>query len=72
MKENESIKLVHINQIEVGDTVRYNGNIITVGKKDLCYSQFMGKSLFGDNFQCGYKKVELVIIEKAMPLKKSA
>lgn len=48
---------VHINQIVVGDTVEHNGQIVTVGSKDIKHCNFMGVSIFGDSYHSGHKLV---------------
>jgi len=50
--------LVDIADISPGDTVTYDGRVVTVGKKDIRRDEFMGISLFGDNHRSGTVKVE--------------
>ena len=52
------LKAVHINTINVGDIIMFDGVLRTVGKDDIKYSSFMGKTIFGDSFHLGYKFVE--------------
>ncbi|MFB1501486.1 hypothetical protein [Thiocapsa sp. N5-Cardenillas] len=56
-------ELVHISQINIGDTVLHDGKIITVGKENIKSCKFMGLSLFGDCYSLGYKKVQKMRIE---------
>lgn len=51
---------VHINQIKAGDTIIHNGKATTVCYKDISYSSFMGKNIFGDSYNLGQKSVVLV------------
>ena len=48
---------IHISQIMVGDTVEHNGEMVTVGAKDIRGCAFMGRSIFGDSYNLGYKLV---------------
>jgi uncharacterized Zn-binding protein involved in type VI secretion len=52
---------VHKQCIKPGDTILHNGNLLTVCKNDITKSAFMGISLFGDNYKCGYQTVKKVI-----------
>lgn len=54
---------VHIRLIKAGDTVLRNGNLHTVCHKDITYSTFMGKSIFGSNYKSGTKLVKKVLLE---------
>lgn len=54
------ITKTHINNIVSGDTIFYRGKIRTVSNSDIKYSNFMGKSIFGDTFKLGYVKVQKV------------
>lgn len=52
-------RLVHIDSIFPGDTVVHEGVERTVGRENIKHG-FMGKTLFGDSYRLGRKKVELV------------
>lgn len=59
--EEIEITLVHINTIRIGDAILCaDGFVRTVCSKDLKYCSFMGVSIFGYNYMCGYEKVKLV------------
>lgn len=53
-------KMVHKSEIRVGDTVLHNGELRTVGKEAFGNDEFMGLTLWGDSYRCGYKMVEVV------------
>lgn len=59
--------LKDIRDIRAGDVVRHAGKDRTVGNSDLKRSDFMGVTLFGDSYTLGYKKVEVVIMDRALP-----
>jgi hypothetical protein len=44
---------VHIDTIRVGDAVERGGVMVTVCRKDIKSSVFMGTTLFGDSYRCG-------------------
>lgn len=54
------IELTHIDNIKVGDTVKHNGNIITVSGNNIEYNTFMGTTIFGDSYKLGTKPVEKI------------
>lgn len=55
------VKEVHISQIMTGDTILHtDGEIRTVGKENIKRDSFMGKTLFGDSYKCGYQMVKKV------------
>lgn len=56
----------HISNIRNGDTIIHNDKITTVSDSDIKISEFMGISLFGDNYHCGNKKVRKIIINKEL------
>ena len=60
--KNIVIKEVHISQISSGDTIKHNGEIRTVCKKDISKGGFLGTSIFGDSYKSGYQLVERVLI----------
>ena len=43
--------------IRAGDVILHDGKEMTVGRKDIARSSFMGISIFGDCYNLGYKKV---------------
>lgn len=51
----------HISQIMAGDTIEHNGEMVTVGAKDIGGSDFMGRSIFGDSYNLGYKLVTKIV-----------
>lgn len=55
------IEETHINNIQGGDTILLNDVITTVCNNNIKECKFMGKSIFGDTFKLGYKKVQRVI-----------
>lgn len=60
---NYKIEDIHINNLKQGDTIIHNGVISTVTGKDLKYSSFMGRTVFGDSYHCGHKPVKKVIFK---------
>ena len=52
---------VNIKDVKAGDLILFNNEIKTVNKKDIHFSEFMGISIFGDNFKCGHKLVKKII-----------
>jgi len=60
--ELEIIKNVHISTIVVGDAVKHQGKVRTVGAKDIKRCPFMGKTLFGDSYSLGNTSVKKVIV----------
>ena len=56
---------VHIKEVKVGDIVFHDGEWRTVGKKDIKEDPFMGRTLFGDSYQLGYKCCTLRGSQKA-------
>lgn len=55
------IQEVHISTIKVGDTILHNGEVTTVNKNYMGYSNFMGHSLFGDSYKLGTVLVKKII-----------
>lgn len=53
--------LVHISQITSGDTIIHNGKLTTVSTNNIKIGGFMGKTLFGDSYNLGYKLVNKVV-----------
>lgn len=56
--------LVHIDDIKPGDTIEHNGILKTVTSTNIKRSEFMGRAIFGDNYQCGYKLVKLITFKQ--------
>lgn len=54
----------HISQIKPGDTVEHEGQLRTVSKRNIGWTEFFGTSLFGGNYQLGTLKVRKVIFQK--------
>ena len=54
--------LININNIKQGDTIKHNGVLTTVCKKDIKYCSFIGYTIFGDSYKCGYKPVIKIIL----------
>lgn len=55
-------KMVHISEIKPGDVIICpDGVDRTVGKNDIKENSFMGRSIFGDSYHSGYKKVKKVV-----------
>ena len=55
----------HINDIKAGDTVIHDNKLMTVSKNNIKKCEFMGKTLFGDNYQSGNKLVIKVEFKRA-------
>ena len=55
-----TIKPTHISDIKAGDTILHNGEVKTVSGNNIKCSSFIGKTLFGDSYNLGYKQVEMV------------
>jgi hypothetical protein len=62
---NYTIENVNISTISAGDTIEHCGEIVTVGKNNIKYCNFMGYTIFGDSYKLGYQLVKKVIIHKA-------
>ena len=62
--DNYKIIEVNISEIKEGDTIEIEGVTKTICKNNIKYNDFMGKTLFGDNFKSGTKKVKKVIFKK--------
>jgi hypothetical protein len=61
---------VHINKIQIGDTVLHNDKTMTVCNSDLKSDLFIGRTLFGDSYCMGYKPVMKVVFDTPkIPLK---
>jgi len=54
------IESVHIDNIEAGDTIIHNGIIKTICQNDISENSFTGKTIFGDSYNIGNKKVSRV------------
>lgn len=53
--------LVNIENVGVGDTIIHNDKMMTVCRNNITYIADIGRTLFGDSYMLGYKKVERVI-----------
>lgn len=62
MRIEPKIVDVHISSIKQGDTVLHNGKMRTVSGNNIKRSQSMGKTIFGDSYLLGYKKVKKIIL----------
>lgn len=47
--------------IRIGDVIEHNGKHQTVGRVDIRVNPFHGRTIFGDSYHSGYKKVKKVI-----------
>ena len=56
------IQKIHIDLINIGDTVFHDGKMRTLSKTDIKRSSFMGTSIFGDSYKLGYKPVLRIIL----------
>jgi hypothetical protein len=54
----------HIDNIKSGDTILHNGEVKTVSGNNIGGNTFIGKTLFGDSYNLGYKQVERVTFTK--------
>lgn len=61
LSEKIKTKDVHISTIKVGDIVMIDGDMKTVGKKDIKNSGLLGTTIFGDSFKAGNKLVKKVV-----------
>ena len=61
---NSNITKVHISQVRGGDAIMFNGEVKTVSNCDIKYCTFMGTTIFGDNYRCGNKLVEVVYFNR--------
>jgi len=61
-QKNFGTEQVHISQINKGDTVVHNGEVKTVSGNNIHQHLFNGKSIFGDSYHLGNKKVTRVKI----------
>lgn len=51
---------VNINTVKVGDMVEHNGVLKTVGACNIGGDKFIGRTLWGDSYNCGHKLVTRV------------
>ncbi len=58
------MKQVHISTITGGDTILHNGEIKTISENNIKHCGFMGKTIFGDSYNLGYKLVTKIIDKK--------
>ena len=59
--DNFKIEETHISKIKIGDTIMHNGVMTTISGTNIKHDRFMGKTLFGDSYNLGYKSVQRVI-----------
>jgi Golgi nucleoside diphosphatase len=57
-------EIVHIDKITAGDTIIFDGKEKTLSKKDIGKDDLLGKTIYGDSFKSGKKKVERVLFKK--------
>jgi len=57
------IKLVHIESVVPGDLIVHRGKVVTICRKDIKHSTFLGVSIFGDSYKLGHKAVSKVTFE---------
>lgn len=57
---NYEIVMKHVNDVRAGDVIMYEGNTRTLSRNDINYSSCMGKSILGDSYSLGHKKVPVV------------
>lgn len=55
-----TIKPTHISEVKAGDTILHNGEVKTVSGNNIKDNPFIGKTLFGDSYNLGYKQVQMV------------
>lgn len=53
-----TIEEVIIARIKPGDIIMHEGEIVTVTSKDIKFDLFIGKTIFGDSYHAGHKKVK--------------
>jgi hypothetical protein len=51
------MEAIHISEIKSGDAILHNGEVKTVSNNDIKEDSFMGRTIFGDSYKLGYKKV---------------
>ena len=54
---NYTTENVNISEIRGGDTIIHNGEMKTVSLNNIKRDSFIGKTLFGDSYHSGHKKV---------------
>tara|TARA_R110000765_G_scaffold337033_1_gene427372 strand:- start:321 stop:494 length:174 start_codon:yes stop_codon:yes gene_type:complete len=54
---------VHISKINIGDAILHDGKVRTVCKDNIKEGGFMGRSIFGDSYNLGYKTVQRVVFK---------
>jgi len=60
---NMIIKEVHISTLKVGDTVKHDGKVMTLGKGNVKRCPFMGTSIYGDSYKIGRVPVKKVLFK---------
>ena len=62
MKRNDyRIERRHINAIKPGDTVVRYGEMLKVTSRDIENDMFIGRTIFGDNYNHGYSLVTVAV-----------
>lgn len=56
-----SIEEKHIDEVKSGFIIMFQGKPHTVCESNISHCSFMGKSVFGDNYHGGQKKVEVAV-----------
>lgn len=56
-----TIVLVDIRDIQPADTILHEGKLRTVCRNNIGTDTFMGRTLFGDSYKSGHKKVSKAI-----------
>jgi hypothetical protein len=55
-------KYVDISNIGAGDLIIHDGQMRTVNRNNIGGDAFIGKTVFGDSYHSGHKKVKKVIV----------
>lgn len=58
---NAKTESVHISQISAGDLIEHDGKLTTVSGNNIKTDSFIGRTLFGDSYNLGYKPVIKVV-----------
>ena len=59
-----TIRNVSIDSIVPGDVIIHEGVMKTISKSSIGKDSLLGKTLFGDSYNSGYKPVKLVVFNK--------
>lgn len=63
------VRKVHISLIRSDDTVLHEGQVQTVGPKDIKHNHFMGSTLFGDSYILGFRPVQRLVMGRVLSAK---